>query len=320
MSESTPTRDGKVIRSTGSWYDVQTDEGVVPSKVRGKFRLVDKTATNPVAVGDRVRIRMSEDETGYIEEIYERENRLVRRAAGRRIGMEHVIVANVDRAWCVQASAMPHFNHGFVDRFIVMAEAFGIPSGLVVNKWDLVDTLDPDQREDLAFFLDLYQELGYEVVRTSATEAHGLDEWLPMLADRVNVVAGPSGVGKSSLLNALAPELSIRTGEVSEKNQKGRHTTTHAELHPLPQSGYVVDTPGIREFGIVDLEPMEVAHYFVEFIPYLDECHFPNCTHDHEPKCAVKDAVDEGEITEVRYVSYLNILDSVLAGEEDTGR
>lgn len=309
--------EGIVIRSTGSWYDVQVADRVIPSKIRGKFRLVEEEVTNPVAVGDRVTLRTVEDGTGLITTIHERRNRLNRRAAGRRVGMEHVIAANIDRAWLVQSIRMPKINPGMIDRFLVMAESNEIPAGIVFNKKDLMKRSD---REVVMELHDLYAGLGYPLLMTSVVTREGIEEFQGWLTGNVNVVTGPSGVGKSSLLNAIEPGLGLITAEVSEKTSKGRHTTTYAALYPLSTSGYVVDTPGIREFGIIDLEPEELSYYFVEFRPYLPHCRFLNCTHDHEPDCAVQDAVEEGKISDIRYYSYLNILESVRAGERDVGR
>lgn len=310
--------EGTVVRSTGSWYDVETEEGrVVPSKVRGKFRLSEEDVTNPVAVGDRVTIRLSEDETGFITEIHERMNKLSRRAAGRRAGREHVIVANVGMAWAVQAVRRPRLNPGFVDRFLVMAGVQEIPAGVILNKMDL---MRPGDQARVDSFVELYEGLGYPVLKTSAETGKGLEALYQAFTGNVNVVAGPSGVGKSTLLNEIEPELEIKTAAVSEKTKKGRHTTTYAALYPLSEGGYVADTPGIREFGIIDLDPDELSHFFVEFVPYLDECRFPNCTHDHEPDCAVKAAVEASEISEQRYESYLNILEALRQGEANVGR
>ena len=309
---------GTVMRSTGSWYDVQTPAGAVAARARGKFRLEEGSQTNPVAVGDRVTLRLGEgeDDTGLITEIQPRRNTLSRRAAGRRVGREHVIVANVDMAWAVQAARRPRFNPGFVDRFLVMAGVHEIPAGLVINKTDLLR----GPEEALDFYCDLYRDLGYPVLLTSAASGAGLEAFRAALLGKTNVVAGPSGAGKSTLLNAVEPALDLRTGAVSEKTQKGKHTTTYAALYPLVGGGFVADTPGIREFGLVDLDPDELGHFFAEFFDYLDDCRFPNCTHDHEPGCAVKKAVDEGAITEARYESYLNILDGLLEGETNVGR
>ncbi len=306
-------REGIVTRSTGSWYDVRSGDDTIPSRVRGKFRLDEQDVTNPVAVGDRVTIRVSEqDDTGLITEIHERRNKLSRRAAGHRTGREHVIVANVDRAWAVQSVRLPRLNPGFLDRFLVSADMHDIPAGVVINK---IDLLTPSERAPVMDVQNMYAELGFPVIVTSATEAVGLDRLRSALQDEVSVIAGPSGAGKSTLLNALEPGLDVETGEVSQKTSKGTHTTTHAELYPLSFGGFIVDTPGIREFGIQEMHPADLAHFFVEFIPYLDDCKFQDCTHDHEPGCAVKEAVERGDIHTRRYDSYLNILHSLQADE-----
>ncbi len=311
------TCTGTVVRSTGSWYDVQVDDRLIPCKVPGRFRLTETGTTNPVIVGDRVTLRVLEDETGLITEIHERTNKLSRRAAGRRVGLEHVIAVNVDAAWVVQSIRQPKLNPGFIDRFLVMAEMNGLPAGLVFNK---VDLLRPGDREAVHYWRDLYAQQGYPVLMTSALTGAGVSDVEACLKDKTSVIVGPSGTGKSSLLNALVPGLGLKTGVVSRKTLKGRHTTTVATLLPLPFGGFVVDTPGLREFGIIDLEPAMLSHYFVDFRPYLNDCHYPNCTHDHEPDCVVRDAVEAGYISEERYYSYLNILSSLHLGDKDVGR
>lgn len=309
--------EGIVLRSTGSWYDVQIGDRVIPSKVRGRFRLDPGESTNPVAVGDRVTVRIGEDETGLITDIHERKNQLSRRAAGRRVGQEHVIAANIDAVWIIQSVRLPKINPGFIDRILVSAEAHDIGAGLTINKMDLIRDKDRTEIDELA---DLYEGLGYPVIRTSAVTGEGLPELRDALLGKTSVLTGPSGVGKSSLLNEIEPGLELKTGQVSEKTRKGRHTTTFATLFPLTGGGFIVDTPGIREFGVLNIEPWELSHYFVEFKPHLENCRFPTCTHDHEPGCGVKAAVDAGEISERRYRSYLNILESIYLGERDVGR
>lgn len=309
--------EGTVIRSTGSWYEVMVGERVFPSKVRGKFRLSGEDVTNPVAVGDHVTIRLAQDETGLITEIHPRKNRLSRRAAGRKVGQEHIIAVNVDKAWLIQSVRQPKINPGLIDRFLVIAGSFEIPAGIVFNKMDL---MKPADRDAVEYLHDMYASIGYEVLPVSALTGDGIDVFRDGLAGRTSVLSGPSGVGKSTLLNVIEPDLALRTGEVSGKTQKGRHTTTSVTLHPLMGGGYVIDTPGIREFGIVDLEPDELDYYFVEFRPYLSECRYPNCSHDHEPECAVMAAVEAGSINDERYYSYLNILESLRMGEKDVGR
>lgn len=321
-SEAGSVIQGTVIRSTGSWYGVLADDGDEPiqARARGKFRLQQEeiAETNPLAVGDRVSMRMEEDGSGLITEILPRRNQLSRRAAGRKVGKEHVIAANVDAAWCVQATFLPKFNAGFVDRFLVMAEAYHLDAGLVINKVDLLED-DPRAQDAIAFWKDLYESLGYPVLMTCAISGNGVEEFGKALGGKTNVVAGPSGVGKTSLLNAIEPDLNLKTGEVSEKTQKGKHTTTFATLHQVAD-GLVVDTPGIREFGIWDMAPEELGGYFVELRPFIGHCRFPDCTHDHEPGCAITDAEEAGEITPERYGSYLNILASLREGEKDVGR
>jgi len=308
-SDSSPHLEGTVTRSTGSWYDVRVGDRTVPSRIRGKFRLTRQGTTNPVAVGDRVTIRLNEeDDTGLITEIHERENKLSRRAAGHRTGEEHVMVANVDRVWIMQSVRRPRFNAAFVDRLLVAAAVHEIPAGLVLNKMDLLQT------EDLPAVMDLhlrYSDLGHPVLPTSVPEAYGLERVREAFQDRTSVVTGPSGTGKSSLLNAIEPGLDVETGEISESTRKGTHTTTHAELHPLSDGGFVVDTPGIREFGVRDVHPKDLAHFFPDLAPYVNACKFPDCTHDHEPGCAIKEAVEEARIHPARYESYLHILESL---------
>ena len=310
---SPETRHGLVIRSTGSWYDVRTDDGEdLRARIRGRFRLdaLEIDETNPLAVGDRVKLTVGDDETGFITDIEPRENQLSRRAPGKRGAVrEHVIVANVDRAWCVQSTFGPKVNPGFVDRFLVAAETRHIPAGLVLNKADLLDGNERAE-EAMAFWRELYEGLGYPVILTSAVTGRGVETFRAALAGAVSVVAGPSGVGKSSLLNSVEPGLGLRTSEIGEKTQKGRHTTTFATLLEAG-GGWVADTPGIREFGLWDLSPEELGGYFVEFRPYLDDCRFPNCTHVHEPGCAVQAAVDADEITPERYGSYVAMLETV---------
>lgn len=311
--------EGVVVRSTGSWYEVQLEDQVIASTIRGKFRLdmEDAALTNPVAVGDRVTIQHLKDGTGVIEEVHPRQTMLCRRAAGRRVGMAQIIAANIDFVWIVQSVRLPTPTLGFIDRVLVMCERYELDAGIILNKMDLLRPKDEQRVEDLA---TIYGAIGYELMFTSAAQNRGLDALTDHLSDRVSVVTGPSGVGKTTLLNALEPGLDLRTGAVSEKNQKGRHTTTYAARYELSCGGAIVDTPGIREFGVVEMEPWELAHYFREFAPFIHDCRFPNCTHDHEPDCAVRDAADAGRIPEARYVSYLKILDSIKLGDADVGR
>ena len=309
--------EGRVIESTGSWVMVRVGDETVPSRVRGRMRLGGGGETNPVAVGDRVHIHRESDGTAVIDAVLPRTNVLRRRAAGRRVGVDAVLAANIDRAWVVQSVDLPRLNIGLVDRFLVTCEFEGLPAGIVVNKMDLADA-DDALRAEADALAERYRGLGYEVAETSTETGAGIDAWREALRGLTSVVAGPSGVGKSSLLNAAVPGLNRRVGEISAATRKGKHTTTNAVLLPLPGGGFVVDTPGIREFGVVEVAPEDLGFHFPDFRPFIGACRFQPCTHDHEPDCAVMAALDAGQITEVRYDSYLSILDSLRLG--DRGR
>lgn len=294
---------------------------MVSCTIRGRFRLKEEDSTNPVVIGDRVTIQINEDESGVITDRGERHGKLSRRAAGRRVGREHVIIANVDRAWIVQSVREPRINPGFVDRFLVMADAHGIEAGIIINKTDL---FDESAEEHVGFIAGMYVELGFDVLFTSTKTGEGIEDLRDELQTGIHVFVGPSGVGKSSLLNVLLPDLELRTGVISKATQKGKHTTTYAELIPVgeakPDGGFIGDTPGLREFGLFDIEPAHLSHHFVEFRTYLNECRFPNCTHDHEPDCRIKDLVEEDVLPIERYESYINMLRSLQLGNADVGR
>lgn len=301
-----------VVRSTGSWYDVVTDRGErVRARIRGRFRLKaeELNETNPIAVGDRVMIQTEVDGTSVITDILPRKNQVSRRAAGHKAGKEHVLIANVDAAWVVQSTFDPKFNPGFVDRFLIAAGMYHVPAGLIINKVDLLEGTSR-AKGAITFWAELYEHIGYPVLLTSATEREGLETLSNEFENRLSILSGPSGVGKSSLLNAIDQNLDLKTAAVSKKTHKGAHTTTFTTLFPI-SGGWVADTPGIREFGLWNLEPEELGGYFVEFLPYLDDCRFSPCTHDHEPGCAVHEAVDAGSISQERYAGYLNILRSL---------
>ena len=306
-----------VLRSTGSEYIVQSNGLLYTVIMKGKFRLKEKTTTNPVAVGDLVEIEQLGKKEGIIVDILPRKNKLSRRAAGRRANLEHIIVANIDFAWCVQAVQQPKFNPGFIDRFLVMTEIAQIPAGILLNKIDLIDdTL----KAEIDHFSQIYTHLGYPVVPVSAEKLDGLLHLESLLKDKISVLSGPSGAGKSSLLNAIAPQMNIKTGGISQSTQKGKHTTTYAQLHELPFGGYIADTPGLREFGIFDLHPDDLSGFFPEMRTRHHDCRFQPCTHDHEPHCAIKEAVANDEIAVERYASYLSILDGLKQGLKDRGR
>lgn len=309
--------DGVVVRSTGNWVEVRVGERIVSSRVRGRFRLSGQRATNPIAVGDCVSVRIGADDTGLITDIHERRSYLSRRAAGRRVGQEQVLAANIDALWIVQAARLPRPNSRLIDRVLVTAEAQEIHAGIVFNKMDLVAG---DAAAHVMRLRDLYRTLGYEVHLTSAVTGTGVEAFRQALAGQASVITGPSGVGKSTLLNRAEPGLDLRAGAVSLKTRKGRHTTAHAALHALSDGGAVIDTPGIREFGVTAQEPWELSHYFPELRRYLPSCQYLRCTHDHEPGCSVKEAVQQQAITSDRYQSYLNILQSIRDGDADVGR
>ena len=307
---------GIVVRATGSWFDVDVSGRVWPSRLVGRFRLHEEKTTSPIVVGDRVDIQVQDDDTATIIHRHDRENALTRRAAGRRVGHSHIIAANIDRAWCVQSVGAPRFNPGFVDRFLVMCASYEVEAGLIINK---IDHLEADD-DRLSYWCDVYQDAGYPVITCSAVTRQGVSDVREALTNQVSVFSGPSGVGKTSILNQIAPSLNLRTGEVSGRTNKGKHTTTYAELFRLPTGGFLVDTPGLREFGLLDIEADQLAFLMPDLAPYAADCKFSGCTHDHEPGCAVKAAVDTGDIPSVRYDSYLNMLVSARLGDRDVGR
>ncbi len=297
---------GRVLKSTGSWYQVETESGsLIQCRVRGKFRNTKVRSTNPVAVGDWVQVT-GEDGEFVIEEIENRRNYIVRKSVNLS-KTSHIIASNLDKAILVVTLKNPITFPAFIDRFCVAAEAFHIPVGLVFNKTDL---LDKEERELLESFMSVYRGIGYEVLACSANTGEGLDGLQALLHQKVSLLSGHSGVGKSSLINAIDPDLDIRIGEISSAHQTGQHTTTFAEMHKLGGGGYIVDTPGIRGFGLVDLEREELAGYFPEMRSLLPECKFYNCLHISEPGCAVKDGVENGFVAETRYRSYLNMFEN----------
>ena len=306
-----------MVRSTGSWAHVRVGDDIIRSRVRGRMRLGTRSPTNPVAVGDIVSLQVGRDRTGYITRVHERTNMLRRRAAGRRVGHTQVVVSNIDVVWIVQSVKLPKTNTGFIDRVLVAAESQDIMACIIFNKMDLADAAEDVHIDMLRL---RYAQIGYGVYLTSALRNEGIERVREFMVDRVSIFFGPSGVGKSTLLNAIEPGLGLRTGSVSHRTRKGRHVTSFAELFPLTGGGSVVDTPGVREFGVLGLEPWELSHHFPEFRPFLNQCRFPACTHDHEPGCRVKEACSRKKVTPERYRSYLNILSSIHEGVADVGR
>ncbi len=298
--------EGRVVRSTGSFYTVQLINGqFIECRLKGKFRLRDLKNTNPIVVGDRVSVLLdSVHETGVIEEIHPRTNYIIRKSTRSSRGI-HILAANIDQALLVATLHHPRTSAGFIDRFLVTAEAYSIPTHLVFNKIDLYDESDQQLMERLAKY---YKKIGYETHKTSAVTGQGLTELKAALHMRTSLIAGHSGVGKSALIKAIEPELDIKIGEISDYHLKGRHTTTFAQMHYLSLDAYIIDTPGIKEFGLIDFKKEEVGLYFPEIQSLLNQCQYYNCTHDHEPGCAVKKAVALGQIADWRYQNYLRII------------
>ncbi len=307
--------EGLVIRNTGSHYVVAPDDGSaeINCKIKGNFRIKGIRTTNPVAVGDHVTVGdPAPDGTAYITAISPRRNYIIRRASN--LSKEaHIIAANVDRAMLVATLAHPTTSTNFIDRFLATASAYDVPAILVINKTDLLT--EPEDRELLDAVVYLYSSIGYEVATVSAKTGEGMDRLRELLHDKITLVSGNSGVGKTTLINELIPGLDLRTAEISAVHDQGMHTTTFSELFRLPGGGAIIDTPGVRGFGTIDFDKYEVAHYFPELFEESKHCLFGNCTHTHEPGCAVLRAIDEGRIAQSRYASYLSILDDATEGK-----
>ena len=295
---------GIVICATGSWYDVLSEDGVTRKcRIRGRMRLKGVRSTSPVVVGDEV-LFTEDGEDFVIEELSPRRNYIIRRASN--LSKEsHIIAANIDRAMLVVTLSSPRTAPEFVDRFLITCEAYSIPATILLAKIDLA----AECREQVEEFRSTYESAGYEVIEISALYGTGLDRVRELVAGRTTLVAGNSGVGKSTLIGALEPALDVRTGEISQSHHKGRHTTTFSTMYPLTGGGSLIDTPGVKGFGLIDIEDAELCRYFPDMMRYAPECRYYNCTHVHEPGCAVVSAVEKGEIAYSRYESYLKILD-----------
>lgn len=303
---------GLVVKNTGSSYLVKTDEGLaVECIIKGNFRIKGLRSTNPIAVGDRVILGEQTGETVYITEIEDRKNYIVRKPTNLSKQL-HILAANIDLALLIVTLKSPTTNTTFIDRFLATAEAYRIPAHLLINKVDLYDAEDLEYMEAL---IQLYNAIGYPCTVISAKKDIGIDQLSSLMQGKISLLSGNSGVGKSTLINAIDPLHNARTGDISESHHKGMHTTTFSEMFELANGGYLIDTPGIKGFGTFDMKPEEVGHYFKEIFAASEECRFNNCTHTHEPGCAVLAAVKEHRISESRYTSYLSILN-----DEDDGK
>jgi ribosome biogenesis GTPase len=295
--------EGVVISSTGSWYRVATANGELDCRIRGRLRLKGIRSTNPVVVGDRVMVE-PDDESSAIVEILPRRNYIIRRASN--LSKEsHIIGANIDRALLIVTLHSPSTPVEFVDRFLVTCEAYNVPVTIVLGK---ADTLTGEHEAEAEEFMAIYQDAGYDLIRLSSTTGEGIAQIRELLKGHTTLIAGNSGVGKSTLVSTIDPELDIRTGEISESHHKGKHTTTFSTMYRI-EEGYIIDTPGIKGFGLIDIDSKELCRYFPEMMRLAPDCRFYNCTHTHEPGCAVQEGVKQGIVAWSRYESYLKILD-----------
>jgi ribosome biogenesis GTPase / thiamine phosphate phosphatase len=300
--------EGRVTKSTGSWYVVSFADGSsFPCRLPGKFRLEESDQTNPVAVGDRVIVERLEDGSGVIREIKDRINMITRLATHGRRGQQ-IIAANIDLGILVQSVKRPQFKTGFIDRFLITCEANNVTPLILINKMDLAKGPDIKAIEDLGY---LYSSLGYQLITCSTLDENSIRELKELIQGKTVTLMGPSGTGKSSLLNSMSPGLNVAIGEISNFSNKGKHTTTFSELISIGDQTYVVDTPGIREFGLVDIDANDLSNFYIEMRELRTKCKYYNCTHIHEPECAVMSAYDAGEIHPSRYMSYLQIFESL---------
>ncbi|HHT21749.1 MAG TPA: ribosome small subunit-dependent GTPase A [Bacteroidales bacterium] len=297
---------GTVVKSTGSWYTVKTDDGeLIDCKIKGNFRMKDIRSTNPVAVGDRVEYVLSADDAAMIVGICDRKNYMIRRSSNLS-KYSQILAANLDLVALVVTVNYPETFTVFIDRFLATAEAYRVPACLIINKIDRYDDDEMEYAESLKF---LYENIGYPVFLISAYDESSLGDLKEFLKDKTTLMSGNSGVGKSTIINLLIPNMELRTGEISEYHNRGMHTTTFSEMFELPDGGSIIDTPGIKGFGTIDMDTYEVGHFFKEIFEFSKKCRFNNCTHIHEPDCAVLEALENHYISQSRYQSYLSILE-----------
>ena len=302
-------KKGLVYRSTGSWYSVESDGCFYACRIKGKLRLKGIKSTNPIAVGDRVWFEVDENAVepeGTIVGIEERQNYIVRKSVNLS-KQTHIIASNIDQVFLLITLHNPPTFTAFIDRFLVTAEAYHIPAVLVFNK---MDTCSPEQENEIDALATIYQTIGYKTLKISATEGQNIDEIKSMMQGKVSMFSGHSGVGKSTLINAIAPDLNLKTAALSDQHQQGIHTTTFAEMFAFPNGMKLIDTPGIKGFGVVDMQPDEIGNYFPEFTTLRSACKFHNCMHQNEPQCAVIEAFENGIVAESRYQNYLQMLET----------
>jgi ribosome biogenesis GTPase len=297
---------GLVVKNTGSWYTVKTIDGkTIESKIKGNFRLKGIRSTNPVAVGDYVEIDVNQEGTAFITSIEDRRNYIIRKSQNLS-KQSHIIAANVDQTFLLVTVNHPETSTTFIDRFLASAEAYRVPVVLIFNKTDL---LNEEESHYQQMMMTLYQTIGYQCFQVSAKSGEGVEQLRALLKDKVTLLSGNSGVGKSTMINLFLPNADLKTQDISDAHDKGMHTTTFSEMLELPEGGYVIDTPGIKGFGTFDMEPEEITSYFKEIFEFSKQCRFSNCTHTHEPGCAVRKAVEDHYIAQSRYVSYLSMLE-----------
>lgn len=306
---------GTVYKSTGSWYWVKSENTLYKCRIKGKFRIKGIKSTNPLAVGDKVDFSLetnNNEETGVINKIHERDNYIVRKSVNLS-KQTHIIAANIDQVFLLITIDNPPTFTTFIDRFLVTAEAYSIKTILVFNK---IDSYEIEQKAEILYLKDIYEAIGYECIEVSATENINVDKIKDLMTGKVSMFSGHSGVGKTTLLNTIEPALNLKTKEISEQHKQGQHTTTFAEMFDLSFDAQIIDTPGIKGFGVVDMDKDELGDYFPEFFALKQDCKFNNCIHINEPRCAVKEALDAEEISWSRYKSYLQIIE----GEEENYR